>query len=417
MRTSLLLLALLFVAACDRRPKKGEGPYARRIREAIPRIEQATGLAFKTPPRVEIRSRAQVREFLVAKFNEAQPAEQMRGEEVAYKLFGLIPDTLSLRSFLLDLLTEQIVGYYDPQTKLLYVVQEAPDEMAGILVSHELVHALQDQYVDLDSIQKATDNSDRQAAAQAVLEGQATYVQVKTALGGADLATRLPGGWDQMREAIRENQSAMPQFSLAPMAIQESLLFPYLSGAEFMRRFERHRPGASPLDSLPVSTEQILDERAYFLDRDAPTEVRLPPAAAGTAVHEQVMGEFGTRLFIFQHLRNHTTAIAAARGWDGDRYRVVRTPQGNALVWAIVWDSAVDAAQFGDAFGEATGRRYRTSAPTVNSRTGVRTYSGSGRTVVLTPREIDGRTVVVIVDVPAGVSPALVDPGQIRLGQ
>lgn len=408
-----LLSLLLALAACDRRRPAGEGPYDAKVRDAIPRIENATGLKFKTPPKIEVRSRAQVREFLLAKFDESSPAEQLRGEEMAFKLFGLIPDSLDLRQFLLDLLTEQIVGYYDPQTKVLYVVRESPEEMAAILVSHELVHALQDQYVNLDSIQKANSNSDRQAAAQAVLEGQATYVQVKTALGGADIATRLPGGWDQMREVIRENQTSMPQFSAAPMAVQESLIFPYLSGAEFMRRFELRRPGRSPLDSMPVSTEQILDERAYFVELDAPTVVTLP--GRSPAAHEQVMGEFGTRLFLFQHLKNNTTAIGAARGWDGDRYRVVATPRGNALVWAIVWDSTVDAAQFVDAVGDAMGRRYRTSAPTV-SKSGVRTYTGSGRTVVITPREIGGRNVVIFVDVPSGTSAALVDPARISLG-
>ena len=411
---TILLFGALALGSCDRRRPAGEGPYDAKVREAIPRIEEATGLKFKTPPTLEVRSRAQVREFLLSKFNESSPAEQMRGEELAYRLFGLIPDSLNLRPFLIDLLTEQIVGYYDPQTKVLYVVRESPEDMAAMLVSHELVHALQDQYVNLDSIQKATGNSDRQAAAHAVLEGQATYVQVTSALGGADLATRLPGGWDAMRDVIRENQSSMPQFSLAPMAIQESLIFPYLSGAEFVRRFSQHRPGRSPLDSMPVSTEQVLDERAFFVQIDPPTVVTLPGSTPG--MHEQVMGEFGTRLFLFQHLKNNTAAIGAARGWDGDRYRVITTPRGNALVWASVWDSAVDAAQFVDAAGEAIGRRYRTSAPTL-ARTGVRTYTGSGRTVVITPREIGGRNLVVYVDVPTGVSPNLVDAARISIGR
>ena len=413
MRAPLAALLLLTMLGCDRRRPAGEGPYEARVREAIPLIEQATGLKFKTPPTLEVRSREQVREFLVTKFNEATPAEQLRGEEVAYKLFGLIPDSLQLRPFLLDLLTEQIVGYYDPQTKVLYVVEGAADDMAGMVVSHELIHALQDQYVNLDSIQKATANSDRQAAAQAVMEGHATYYQVKMSLGGEDISSRLPGGWEQMREMIREGQTSMPMFSTAPMAIQESLIFPYLSGAEFVRRFEQYRPGRSALDSLPVSTEQVLDVSAFFTGLDTPTVVTLPP---GAAVHEQVMGEFGTRLFLFQHLRNNSAAIGAARGWDGDRYRVVSTAGGNALVWATVWDSAVDAAQFVDAVGEAVGRRYRTSAPT-QSAAGVRTYTGSGRTVQITPRETAGRNVVVYVDVPAGVSPALVDPARIALGR
>ena len=61
------------------------------MRDAIPKIERVTGLTFKTPPRLEMRSRAQVRDFLVGKFNESTPAAQLRGEEMAYKLFGLIP--------------------------------------------------------------------------------------------------------------------------------------------------------------------------------------------------------------------------------------------------------------------------------------------------------------------------------------
>ena len=412
MRVALPLLLLTTLVACDRRRAAGEGPYDARVREAIPQIEQATGLKFKTPPKLEVRSRAQVRDFLLTKFNESTPAEEMRGEEMAYKLFGLIPDSLQLRPFLLDLLTEQIVGYYDPQTKVLYVVEGAAEDMAGMVVSHELIHALQDQYVNLDSIQKATGNSDRQAAAQAVMEGHATYIQVKTSLGGEDISSRLPGGWEQMREMIREGQTSMPMFSTAPMAIQESLIFPYLSGAEFIRRFEEYRPGKSPLDSLPVSTEQVLDLQAFFTGYDAPSTVTLP---GGPGLHEQVMGEFGTRLFVHQHIRNNSAAIGAARGWDGDRYRVVQTPKGNALVWAIVWDSAVDAAQFVDAIGEGIGRRYRTPAPT-QSASGVRTYTGAARTVVITPREIGGRNVVLYVDVPTGVSPALVDPARIVIG-
>ena len=128
------------------------------------------------------------------------------------------------------------------------------------------------------------------------------------------------------------------------------------------------------------------------------------------------MGEFGTRLFLFQHLKNHTEAIGAAQGWDGDRYRIVRTPAGGAIVWVTVWDSPTDAAQFVDAMGQATGRRYRTGAPTV-SRTGVRTYRGSGRVAVLTPLELGGRNVVMYVDAPTDAPTSLIDPARISIGK
>lgn len=411
MKRAAALVLLLIAVACDRRRPAGSGPYADRVDDAIPKIEKATGLRYKTRPKVEIRSRDQVRQFLLRKFQESTPARELRGEEQAYKLFGLIPDSLDLERFLVSLLTEQIVGYYDPEAKTLYVVQDAPDDLAGITVTHELVHALQDQYVNLDSIQREQGNSDRQAAAQAVLEGQATYEQMSIMVGG-DVAASIPGGWERIRETIRENQGAMPIFAAAPMAIQETLLFPYLSGAEFVRRFKSRRLGYSVLDTLPISTEQILNDGAYFgSPRDVPSEVVLP-STADTAAYEETMGEFGTRLFLYQHLQNNTDAVSAAQGWDGDRFRVVHLRTGLALAWASVWDSPVEAAQFVDEVGQAIGKRYRTSAPVVSSA-GVRTYQGSGRTVVVTPFEAGGRAAVLYVDVPAGASPTIMPVGRI----
>ena len=96
------------------------------------------------------------------------------------------------------------------------------------------MHALQDQYISLDSIQKVRDDNDRQAAAQAVFEGQAVTSRSPAMLGGTNIAINLPGGWDRVRDMIRESQSSMPIFAAAPDVIQETLIFPYLSGAEFV---------------------------------------------------------------------------------------------------------------------------------------------------------------------------------------
>ena len=412
---ALGVLAPVLVVGCDRR-RGVEDPIGLRVESAVPRIERVTGLKFKTPPKFEMRSRDQVRDFLLRKFDEEMPAADLRGQEAAYKAFGLMPDTLDLRRFLLDLLTEQILGYYDPATKVLYVVSDAPADLVGITVTHELVHALQDQYVNLDSVQKSRGDSDRQAAAQAMLEGQATWVQMQDMLDGADLAARIPGGWYQIREQIRNNQSAMPKFASAPMAIQESLIFPYLSGAEFVRRYETRRDPRTPLHTLPVSTEQILSEEAFFgAIPDQPVRVTLPGRLAAGG-YEEVMGAFGTRLFLYQHTKDDRLAVDGAHGWGGDRYRVVGTGKSRSVVWATAWDSPFDAAQFVDALGQAIVRRYGTGGATMSSA-GVRTYMGRGRTVIVTPREVPGGHIVLMVDVPAGTPTALVDAARIRIGR
>ena len=221
------------------------------------------------------------------------------------------------------------------------------------------MHALQDHYFNLDSLQQVEGDDDRVFAAQAVMEGQATYEQLATVLGEGNVAERLPGGWDRIRQSIREQQSSMPVFASAPMLIQETLIFPYLSGAEFIRRFKSRRPGQVVYRDMPTSSEQILHESAYFgTPRDRPLRVTLPPLTGATSSYQNELGEFETRLFLFQQLGDQNAAIRGAAGWGGDRYALVDTPQGRGLVWLSVWDTPVDAAEFHDLLVQAESRRY-----------------------------------------------------------
>jgi len=414
-RVALGVTALLVVgvSACRKNPA-GDGPYAQEVADAVPRIEQATGMKFKRPPRLELRSKEQVRDFLLKQFDEATPAAELQGEEAAYKLLGLIPDSMDLRKFLIAVLTEQVVGYYDPASKVLYVVKGADDKLAGITITHELVHALQDQYVNLDSIQHATDDNDRLSAAQAVIEGQAQYEQLSIMLGGSENIALKVGGRDRIREMIRDNQSSMPVFATAPMVIQESLLFPYLSGADFVQRFEEKRGKVNPLEHLPVSTEQILHTDAYFGNPpDEPSTVTLPAPRGAQKLYENDLGEFGARLLLYQFLRDLDLAARAASGWDGDRYVVLQGQGGRGIVWASVWDSSLEAAQFSDALVRAT--RARTGAPERNVGTGGATYAWHGRTISILPETIADRPVIVYSDLPDGMSAGVIDAGAIRI--
>ena len=117
------------------------------------RAERATNLKFKRDVAVELRSRAQVRDYVIHKFDQDVPAAELHGAEAAYKLFGLIPDSLDLRRTMIDLLTEQVAGYYDPDSGALFIPTDQPDPFkVRVVASHELIHALQDQYLPLDSI-------------------------------------------------------------------------------------------------------------------------------------------------------------------------------------------------------------------------------------------------------------------------
>lgn len=410
-----IALALIgLVTTVCRERKEYEGPYGRQVAEAIPLIEKGIGLKFKRPPKVEARSKAQVREFVLAQITKPLAQREMAGQEAAYKRFGMIPDTLNLREYLVGLLEEQIVGYYDPATDVLYVVDGSPEDIVGLTITHELVHALQDQYVDLEAYQNVEGENDRQAAAQAVFEGQAVYEQIVAMMGGGNVAVNLPGGWDRVREMIRENQASMPVFAQAPLVVQETLIFPYLSGAEFIRGFKTRNAGGTPYSDMPVSTEQILHPSAYFGTRDHPTRVNLG-ALRGAKRYENTLGEFETRLFLYQHTEDQNDAIRGATGWDGDRYALLDTPAGEALVWVTVWDSAVEAGEFHDVMMAALEGKTLVGGTAVSES--ARVYTNGGRTAKLITAEVGGRPMVIYTDTPASVTGEVIDVTGITLQQ
>ena len=417
-------LALAFLpvfAACQPDRPVGTGPYAKEVATAIPAIEKSVGLKFKTPPKVESRSKDEVRSFLEKKFDEDLPALELAGAERTYKLFGLIPDTLDLRKFMLGLLTEQVVGYYDPATKVLYVVGmegtgpgAVTPEMITITITHELVHALQDQYFPLDSLEKEHGDNDRTSAVQAVIEGEAVFEQMSAMLGGNNFAMALPGGWERVRQMIRDAQGTMPVFATAPMFIQESLLFPYLSGAEFVRHFKEKRPGQMPFRPPPTSTKQVMHPDRFLDSLDVPTRVLFPKPEAGSVVYENDLGEFETRLYLFQHLGDADIAARGAAGWEGDRYLVVNTSRGAGLTWLTVWDSPVDAAQFRDLMEQTIEKRFKTAHAAGGSGT-TRKFAAKGRSVELAAVTVQGKPVVLFTDVPAGAATRLFDITKVKL--
>ncbi|MFN8571134.1 MAG: hypothetical protein U0132_03695 [Gemmatimonadaceae bacterium] len=397
----------------DTKAAGNAGPYASEVANAVPKLERSTGLTFKSPPKLEERTRDEVRTFLEQRFATELPDAEITATERSYKRLGLLPDTLNLKKFMLDLLTEQVAGYYDPSAKTLYVVKGASKEIIDITVQHELVHALQDQYINLDSLQKSRTDNDRQVAAQAVIEGQATLEQ----LGGINLASSLPGGWDRVRQLIRESQSSMPMFAAAPLVLQETLLFPYLSGAEFVKRFKSHFPDQAPFSRLPASTEQVMHEDRFFGDAvDDPTTVTLPAPTSGKKVFENGLGEFETRLLLYEYLKDQNGAVRGAAGWDGDRYMLIDTGRGDAIVWVSVWDSSIDAAEFVDLLDTGLLKRYGTMRPQGASQQR-RTYGIPGRTIAISTGEVDGRPTVMFVDVPAGTSIDLLNLQKVTLQQ
>jgi len=341
----ILAGALLLLAACRGAPKQAndEAGLARLVDSLRAPVEKATGMRFRATPRSAMRSREQVRAYLVNKLDEDLTPSRRHGLETAYRLFGLFADTLQLRALLLDIYTEQVAGYYDPDSAMFFGVRGADRSQLRLVLAHEMVHALQGQYLPLDSILNATANNDRLTAAQSVLEGQATLASIDVLTPGQNVS-RNPQFWEMYRDQVQQQQTSMPVFAKAPLIVRESMIFPYLDGAEFMHWWgaSRHADTLPYGRLMPVSTEQILHPERYE-KRDLP--VALAFAEPG-GVYEDVLGENEIRVLIAILAGSDEVQTVVPLGWGGDRYRVYDTPAGGALVWYAVWDDERSRERF-----------------------------------------------------------------------
>ena len=351
------LAALLLSIGCRGEPARAQRDAAmsRLVDSLKPGVERAAGFRFKQTPRSALRSREQVRAYLIAKLHQELPPARMHGIETAYRLLTLLPDTLALEPLLVDLYSEQVAGYYDPDSTMLFGVTGADPLQLRLVLAHEMVHALQGQYLPLDSILHDIRSNDRLTAAQAVLEGQATLVSIRVLSPNVDV-TAQPEFWEAYGNRWPISRKPCRSSPMRRSLVRETLLFPYLDGAQFMQWW-----GTTPLrDSLPFGRPHAGIDRAdshagpLRQKRDQPLALRFVSGPA--RVYEDGLGELEIRVLDAQ-LRGDVAVPhdMAPIGWGGDLYGLYDTPQGPALVWYVVWDDAASA----DRFVQGTGRRLR----------------------------------------------------------
>ncbi|HSK19674.1 MAG TPA: hypothetical protein VK912_11045 [Longimicrobiales bacterium] len=368
------------------------------VEQMMPALERLSGLDRLETLRVRRQSRDGARAYVEARLDEEMTPAERDAVRRTYVALGLLADTLDLDALLLDLYTEQVLGYYDPKERTLFVVSGEDVEDLQPVIAHELVHALQDQHTDLDSLVAGDRGNDRQMAAHAALEGHAMLVMFALLAEQATDATvdpaALPDPALELGPAMEAQNEEYPVFRRAPPVIRETLLFPYLHGVSFVHAlWSARRPLArypAPLDSLlPQSTEQVMNPiDRFILERDEPTIVELDGLPAGWRIErEDEFGQLETAIFLEQHLG--AAGRAAAEGWDGDRYALLVGAAGAEVVW---WRSVWDTGAHADAFGAAVRRA---------------AVARGDRDVTVTRVDVDGRPGVTVVDAPAGTDTSL----------
>ena len=249
-------------------------------------------------------------------------------------------------------------GWYEDREHApgrIVLVTDGP--LAGRAVetlSHEIVHALQDQETDwgLHQMYWSLPTTDQRSAFRWVFEGDASATELT--LDHDELhALTQQFEWDRDSEIqwttihnARRARAAIHWYGLGSA---------YVEGAELLGGLHR-RHGWSMVNSLlsdpPDSTEQLLhldkfsaDEQPIALSDLAQLQARLLTPDRWQEPRTDRMGESWLQSFIHTSARDADRASAAADGWGGDELALWRRhddPQRPLITWQIAWDNETE---------------------------------------------------------------------------
>src|SRR5271156_1470834 len=345
-------------------PSPSNPEFLKAADEVLAQMSQILALPIKEPLKKSLRSKQEIREYLVVEEKEDRTDAQRHADTKTLEAFGLIPKDFPLDSFMLDVLTDQVAGLYDPKAKEFYIADWIPVDEQKTVMSHELTHALEDQSFRIDDwIKAARPNDDAELARDSVSEGSAMAAMVDYQMLDQHIGVReLPDVTLLIRAGAITEMDKDPNLAKAPIYIRDELLFPYLAGTGFTQEFLKAHSGWKDIhlvfETPPASTQQILHPDLY-LNGTKPVAVALP-AWKGIVpddwklLEENTMGEFGFGE-ILKQFKKDNREDTLSEAWKGDRYAVFDDVKSKTtpLVFRIVLDSPEDAARFFGQYSEA----------------------------------------------------------------
>ena len=359
-----------------------------------------TRLPILHPVKRQLASRDQVEKYVEEQMRQDQESGRFKRAQSVLQKFGLIPRDLQLEPLMVELMREQVAGYYDPKKQTFYMLDWIAPESQRPVIAHELTHALQDQTVGLEKWLKEEDlpegdkddssvnlSSDEQMTARtAVSEGQATAVMLDYLLqpGGRTVVTAQD--YVTMFEDAMLQSSNFPVFNNAPLYIKASLTFPYRYGLDFVRNvlIDKGRENAfrGLLEHPPSTTREVMEPKVYLAGEKV-EPMRLPPLSPilgkrYTRYDIGVMGEFDVDILL-QQFAGEKTAHKLSPCWRGGYYyaavRQEAMPAGAAdakslrkqavpttslaMLYVSRWDSSESAEKFAQAYAATLPQRYK----------------------------------------------------------
>jgi hypothetical protein len=358
----------------------------RSIDEILKFVSSDTSLPIRENVKKRLVDRDQVVAFVRKHMEDDEDAKRLRRSELILKKWGLLPREFKLQTFLVGLLREQVEGYYDPETKIVNMLDWVEPNQQKPVMAHELTHALQDQSFDLDKYMKAGDkdlgtsqseptaediqNDEISSAHQAVVEGQAMVVSIDYELAPAHQSiVDSPEIVQALKATMLQGTADSVEFRNAPLFIKEALTFPYRYGLDFeatlLTRVGKDKAYAGVFRNPPRTTREIMEPTTY-LSGEKIEPLQVPDFKNDFKNYDRfdtgAVGEFDVAILIEQY-QGTEISKRLYPDWRGGYYYAVRR-KGDAsgplgLLYVSRWSNPERAAEFGSVYAKGLKQRYK----------------------------------------------------------
>lgn len=335
-----------------------------------------TGLKIKHQVKRELVSRDHVQKYIQSRLEDDEDTQRLRNSEAVLKKLGLLPREFDLEKFLVELLREQVAGYYDTKTKTVYLLDWLQPEAQLPVMAHELTHALQDQNYGMEQwVGKGTSDkspteearSDEEIAARhAVIEGQAMAVMINYLLAPTgNNIVNSPTITEAIQQGMMEGGDS-PVFERAPIFLKRTLLFPYRYGLDFERELlikgGKEKAFAGVFKNPPQNTRQVMEPATYLAGEKLP-EMQIPdiPKILGGDWEKYDVGSIGEfDIAVMAEVYGSDDPKKIYPNWRGGWYYALKKKSGGelGLVMVTKWASADSASQFRQAYETSIPKRY-----------------------------------------------------------
>jgi len=345
-----------FVALVLLASSAAAGSPADNLAQRIKDVEQIRGLTFLAPVKTVSIQRDKLPVYLRGQFEKSLPYSFDDYMLLLESLRLVEPDTKNPEQSLIDLMQQQVLSFYDPQTHVYYAIDKLPGSLPAVpsgvaledsVAVHELTHALQDQRFGIGKEDLATrHDTDANLALHSLIEGEASLVMLVKMLEpmGATIDTIVKD--DSMIDALAKSSVAMTANETTPRYFVESLVVPYTAGLKFVIAAYRRGGWAAVTrvyDRLPRSMREILHPDEYLSGKRTTNSFSFtPPIPVPHVLSVEHLGEWHWEFLV---------GPEASQGWTGDRVTVAQDAFCNPTVLVETkWESPERAAAFRTAY-------------------------------------------------------------------